>query len=77
MLYVRNREGFNPFSSAGIEYIRDNEAFSVYLDTYPVCRITSARDAVGTFVSIEIYDIKLYSNNIERINHLITLYQEL
>ncbi len=76
-LRVRNSEGFNPISSVGIEYIKDNEAFSIYLYTYPVCRISSAVDAVATFVSIEIFDIKLYSNIVEQINQIIALYQEL
>ena len=76
-LRVRNCEGFNPISSVGIEYIKDNEAFSIFIHNYPVCRISSARDAVATFVSIEIFDTKLYSNNVERINQIIALYQEL
>lgn len=76
-LRVRNYEGFNPISSVGIEYIKDNESFSIYLHNYQVCRISSGRDAVATFVSIEIFDTKLYSNNVEQINQIIALYQEL
>lgn len=76
-LRVRNYEGFNPISSVGIEYLKDNEVFSIFLHNYPVCRISSARDAVAAFVSIEIFDTKLYSNNVEQINQIIALYQEL
>ena len=76
-LRVRNFEGFNPISSVGIEYIKDNESFTVYLHNHQVCRISSGTDAIATFVSIEIFDTKLYSNNVEHINQIIALYQEL
>ena len=76
-LRVRNFEGFNPLSSVGIEYIKENESFSIYLHDYQVCRISSDGDGVDMKVSIEILDAKLYSNNVERINQIIALYQEL
>ena len=76
-LRVRNFEGFNPLSSVGIEYVKENESFSIYLHAYQVCRISSAVDAIGVNISIEIYDAKLYSNNVEHINQIIALYQEM
>ena len=76
-LCVRNFNGLNPISSVGIEYIKDNESFSVYLHNHQVCRISSDGDGVDMKVSIEIFDAKLYSNNVEQINQIIALYQEL
>ena len=76
-LRVRNFEGFNPISNVGIEYIKENDSFSVYLHNHQVCRISTDGDGVDMKVSIEIFDTKLYSNNVERINQIIALYQEL
>ena len=76
-LRVRNIEGFNPLSSVGIEYIKENESFSIYLHNYQVCRISSESDGIDVKVSIEIFDTKLYSNNVEKINQIIALYQEM
>ena len=76
-LRVRNIEGFNPLSSVGIEYIKENESFSIYLHNYQVCRISSEGDGVTLRVSLEIFDPKLYSNNVEQINNIISLYQDI
>ena len=78
MLRVRNSQGFNPASSVGFEYIKENELFSVYIDEYLICKISSEGDGFyNVKVTIEIFDTKLYSNNVEKINQIIDLYQEM
>ena len=76
-LRVRDFNGFKPASSVGIEYIRDTESFSIYLHEHQVCRVSSEGDGVNLRITLEIFDAKLYSNNIEQINQIINLYQDL
>ena len=77
MLRVRDYDGFKPASSVGIEYITKNQSFSIYMNTNQICRVSSDGDGVTLRVSLEIFDPKLYSNNVEQINNIICLYQDI
>ena len=78
MLRVRDFNGFKPASSVGIDYVRNVESFSVYIHDHQICRVSSEGDGFyNVKVTIEIFDTKLYSNNVEKINQIIDLYQEM
>ena len=77
MLRVRDFNGFKPASSVGIDYVRDVESFSLYIHDYQICRVSSEGDGVNLRITLEIFDAKLYSDNVEKINQIIDLYQDL
>ena len=75
-LRARNFNGFVPTSTIDVDYVRDNESFSIYAGDYQVCRISSEGSGTNLKISLEIFDAKLYSNNAEKITSIISLYQE-
>lgn len=76
-LRVRDIDGFKPASSVGIEYIRTVDSFSIYLHEHQICRVSVDGDSTNLRITLEIFDTKLYSNNVESINNIIDLYQDL
>lgn len=76
ILRARNFDGFKPTSAIGVDYIRDNESFSIYAGDHQICRISSEGSGTNLNISLEIFDAKLYSNNAEKISSIISLYQE-
>ena len=52
ILRSRNFNGFIPTTAIDLDYIRDNESFSIYLDEYQVCRISS--EGTGTELKIAV-----------------------
>lgn len=75
-LRARNFDGFIPTSAVGVEYVRENESFSIYIGEYQICRISSEGSGTNLKISLEIFDAKLYSNNAEKITSIISLYQD-
>ena len=76
-LRVRDIDGFKPASSVGIEYINTVESFSIYLHEHQICRVSVGDDSITLRITLEIFNPKLYINNIESINNIIALYQDL
>lgn len=76
MLRARNYNSFIPTSAIDLGYVRDNESFSIYADDYQVCQISSEGTGTELKISIVIFDAKLYTNNVEKISSIISLYQD-
>ena len=76
-LRVRDIDGFKPASSVGIEYVSTVESFSIYLREHHICRVSVYGDGLSLRLTLEIYNPKLYSNNVESINNILALYQDL
>ena len=75
-LRARNFDGFIPTSDIDVVYILENESFSIYIGEYQICRISSEGSGTNLKISLEIFDAKLYTNNVEKISSIISLYQE-
>ena len=75
-LRARNFDGFIPTSAIDVDYILENESFSIYIGEYQICRISSEGSGAKSNISLEIFDAKLYTNNVEKISSIISLYQE-
>ena len=76
-LCVRDIGGFKPASSVGIEYVSTVESFSIYLDKHQICKVSIGDDSLTLRIMLDIFNPKLYINNIESINDIIALYQDL
>ena len=76
ILRARNFDGFIPTSAIDVDYINSNDSFSIYVGDYQICRITSEGSGTNLKISLEIFDAKLYTNNVEKISSIISLYQE-
>ena len=76
-LRARNFNGFVPTSTIDVDYVRDNESFSIYVGDYQVCRISSEGSGTELKLTLEIFDAKLYTNNNVVISNIISLYQDI
>lgn len=76
ILRARNFHGFIPTSAVDLDYVRDNESFSIYGEDFQICRISSEGSGSELKITIEIFDAKMYINNAEKISSIISLYQD-
>ena len=76
-LRARNFDGFVQASTIDVDYVRDNESFSIYVGDYQVCRISSEGSGTELKLTLEIFDAKLYTNNSVVISNIISLYQDI
>lgn len=74
MLRVRDFNGFRPLSSIDLDYTKDTESFSVYINSHQICRISHGNDCKS--YSIEVFDAGLFTEHLERISYVLTLYAE-
>ena len=76
-LQSRSFQGFIQASSIDLDYIRDNESFSLYVGDFQICRVSYQGSGCELKVTVEIFSAKLYNNNVENISNILSLYEDI
>ena len=76
MLRVRDFNGFISAAKVDQQYLLNTESFSIYYEDVQVCRVSSRSATDGLCITLEIFDVKIYSSIVEKVNQIISLYKD-
>ena len=76
MLRIRDFNGFISAAKVDQQYLLNTESFSIYYEDVQVCRVSSRGIGEDLCITLEIFDVKIYSSIVEKVNKIISLYKD-